>query len=132
MTSKESDPGTSAGLNLVVLHGHLSSEPRSRTLPSGDTAWTYEVTTRTADGPAQSVPVVLGRARPPKQVSAGDEVIVIGRVRRRFFRAGGHTASRTEVVADRFSRAKRCASAAQALSDAAGTVASHAATVGSA
>ena len=31
----------------------------------------------------------------------GAEVVVVGRVRRRFFRAGGATASRTEVVADR-------------------------------
>ena len=30
---------------------------------------------------------------------AGDEVVVVGRARRRFFRAGGATASRTEVVA---------------------------------
>ena len=31
--------------------------------------------------------------------AAGDEVLVTGRIRRRFFRAGGVTQSRTEVVA---------------------------------
>ena len=33
-------------------------------------------------------------------VEPGAEVVVSGRVRRRFFRAGGVTQSRTEVVAD--------------------------------
>lgn len=82
--------------NVVVLHGHVSSEPRVRELPSGSTLVQLEVTTRTDEG-ADSVPVALfdrgfdGRA--------GDEVVVVGRVRRRFFRAGGVTQSRTEVVA---------------------------------
>lgn len=131
MTSAAPAAGASRGLNVVVLCGQLSSEPRSRTLPSGDIVWSYEVTTRLDAGPAQSVPVVLGRARPPKRLSAGDEVIVIGRVRRRYFRAGGHTASRTEVVADRLSRTNRHAAATRALDDAARTVADHAGTLDS-
>ncbi|HEX2851537.1 MAG TPA: hypothetical protein VHN98_13335, partial [Acidimicrobiales bacterium] len=32
-------------------------------------------------------------------LDAGDEVVVVGHVSRRFFRAGGATQSRTEVVA---------------------------------
>jgi single-strand DNA-binding protein len=35
------------------------------------------------------------------------EVIVVGTVRRRFFRAGGATQSRTEVVADRIVPTRR-------------------------
>ena len=49
---------------------------------------------------AESVPVAW--FEPPSSASAmgaGDDVVVVGRVRRRFFRAGGATASRTEVVA---------------------------------
>jgi len=38
-------------------------------------------------------------------VAAGDEVVVTGRVRRRFYRAGGATQSRTEVVAHAVVRA---------------------------
>jgi hypothetical protein len=49
---------------------------------------------------AESVPVAW--FEPPAAASSlkvGDDVVVVGRVRRRFFRAGGATASRTEVVA---------------------------------
>ncbi|MDZ7677268.1 MAG: hypothetical protein U5K29_01810 [Acidimicrobiales bacterium] len=117
-------------LNLVVLHGHLSSEPRSRTLPSGDEVWTYEVTTRTGSGPAESVAVVPGRARPPRALSAGDEVLVVGRVRRRFFRAGGGTASRTEVVADRITSGARQSSVTAGLDRSYRVIADHVAALG--
>ena len=39
-------------------------------------------------------------------LDAGDEVVVVGRVRRRFFRAGGATASRVEVEAEVVARAR--------------------------
>ena len=62
---------------------------------------TLEVTTRPPRGgpsPSRSA----GRVRPTGvlRLEEGDAVVVTGRVRRRFFRAGGATASRTEVVAD--------------------------------
>jgi single-strand DNA-binding protein len=47
--------------------------------------------------------------------NAGDEVVVIGRVRKRFFRVGGATQSRTEVVATRVVPARRRAQVAKAL-----------------
>jgi single-stranded DNA-binding protein len=40
-------------------------------------------------------------------VAAGDRVAVVGRVRRRFFRAGGATRSATEVLATSVTRAGR-------------------------
>lgn len=86
-------------LDLVVLSGRLSSPPSSRTLPSGSVLHTFEVTVREDGQPAASVPVVLVDGRPPT-AAEGDRVAVVGRVRRRFFRAGGATASRTEVLAD--------------------------------
>lgn len=104
--------------NVVVLRGTLSSDPRCRTLPSGDELWSYEVTTRDPAGRAESVPVVLGAARPPSGVSAGDEVVVLGHVRRRFYRAGGTTASRTEVVAERIVDARRRRSVAVSVAGA--------------
>ena len=85
-------------MNITVLHGTLSSEPRHRLLPSGDQLISYEVTTELADGVA-SVPVVWIRPRRPPAVATADAVVVIGHVRRRFFRAAGGAASRTEVVA---------------------------------
>jgi single-strand DNA-binding protein len=90
-----------AGCNVAVVRGRLSSDPVHRQLPSGDRLIGYEVTVPTPSGPAESVPVVwIVTGRPPA-VTAGDEVVVVGRVRRRFFRAAGTTASRTEVVATR-------------------------------
>jgi single-strand DNA-binding protein len=87
-------------MNIVVLVGSLSSLPTERTLPSGDTLLQLEVTTRTAGG-TRSVPVVV--FDPPRQLcrlAEGETVLVHGCVRRRFFRNGGATASRTEVVAE--------------------------------
>ncbi|MEM9467249.1 MAG: hypothetical protein AAGA90_17885 [Actinomycetota bacterium] len=89
--------------NLVVLHGILSSDPRTRTLPSGDELISYEITTETDDGRA-SVPVVWFSPRRPPAVHTGDTVVAIGVVRRRFFRAGAAAMSRTEVVADLVAR----------------------------
>jgi len=95
-----------AGTNLVVVRGTLSRDPEPRELPSGDVIVSYEVTVRPVPGPgagrAESVPVAW--VDPPAAATAlraGDDVVVVGRVRRRFFRAGGATASRTEVVATR-------------------------------
>lgn len=88
-------------MNVVFLRGSLSSPPTRRELPSGDTLVAYEVTVRRPDGPAESVPVAwLGAPASADGFTAGAEVLVTGRVRRRFFRAGGATASRTEVLAD--------------------------------
>jgi single-strand DNA-binding protein len=87
-------------MNLVILRGHLSRPPERRTLPSGDDLVAYEVTVSRDDGPAESVPVVwFGAPASAVDHDAGEAVVVAGRVRRRFFRAGGVTQSRTEVVA---------------------------------
>jgi single-strand DNA-binding protein len=103
-------------VNVVILRGTLSSDPSSRTLPSGDHLVTFEVTTRPPEGPADTVPVAWPKApAAAAKIPAGTEVVVTGRVRRRFFRAGGVTASRTEVLADvvlRSSQKVRCRKAA--------------------
>ena len=93
--------------NLVVLRGALTAEPRTRELPSGSVLSQFDVTTRD-DGGTQSVPVAW--FDPPAMVGdldAGVEVLVVGSVRRRFFRAGGATQSRTEVVAAKVVPARR-------------------------
>jgi single-strand DNA-binding protein len=84
-------------MNLVVLSGHLSSEPTVRELQSGSVLMTFELTTRVDDA---SVSVPLVWFDPPRKVAvgAGDEITAVGTVRRRFYRAGGVTQSRTEVV----------------------------------
>mgnify|MGYP003704667129 FL=1 len=49
---------------------------------------------------ACSVPVVWFDPSSPPLLDAGSEVLVRGTVRRRFFRSGGGTQSRTEVLAE--------------------------------
>lgn len=90
--------------NLVLLRGTISSEPVVRALPSGDTVTQVEVTTRVG-GRATSVPVAVHDR--DVTVGAGDDVVVTGYVSRRFFRAGGVTQSRTEVIATDVVRATR-------------------------
>ena len=87
-------------MNIVVLQGTLSRPPEVRSTPNGDVI-SYEVATRPSEGPAVTAPVAW--FEPPKAAYAlgqGDLVTVVGQVRRRFFRSGGSTQSRTEVVAD--------------------------------
>jgi single-strand DNA-binding protein len=101
------DQGESA--NEVRLRGRLAAAPRLRELPSGDTVWNLRVV-------VERPPLPPGRERPRQRVDslecavwagrlkkqvekweAGDVVDVSGALRRRFFRAGGATASRVEV-----------------------------------
>ena len=87
-------------MNIVILRGVLSRPAEQRMLPSGDVIVAYEVRIAHEDGPADSVPVVWSAPVGRGLHDAGEEVVVTGRVRRRFYRAGGATQSRTEVVAE--------------------------------
>ena len=93
--------------NVVVLRGTLVAELRWRELPSGQLLGQFDVTTRDDSG-TQTVPVAW--FDPPAaadELAAGSELVVVGSVRRRFFRAGGTTQSRTEVVATKVLPARR-------------------------
>lgn len=88
-------------MNLVLLLGRLSRPGEVRLLPSGDRLLQLELTVPREGERAETVPVVW--YDPPARVAAldvDDLVVVMGRVRRRYFRARGSTQSRTEVVAD--------------------------------
>ncbi|MGH3369597.1 MAG: single-stranded DNA-binding protein, partial [Nocardioidaceae bacterium] len=85
-------------MNVVVVRGRLSRPAAERVLASGDRLVALEVTVPTPGARAETVPVVCIDAPPAVALlDADEEVLVMGRVRRRFFRAGGGTASRTEV-----------------------------------
>jgi single-strand DNA-binding protein len=90
--------------NVVLLRGTLTSDPVVRSLPSGGSVTQLELTMRVADR-ATSVPVAVHGESIGFVV--GDTVVVTGHVSRRFFRAGGVTQSRTEVVAAEVIRATR-------------------------
>jgi single-strand DNA-binding protein len=102
-------------MNIVILRGTLSSEPALRSLPSGSTLLTCEVTTRPAVGPARSVPVAWFDPPATAGLAVGTEVVVTGEVRRRFFRTGGATASRTDVVATTVLPARQAKRAGRAI-----------------
>ncbi len=84
-------------MNVVVLRGQLSSTPVRRQLTSGSVVLSLEVSTPT---PAGTATVPAAWFDPPESAAfeQGDEVVVAGIVKRRFFRSGGGTQSRTEVV----------------------------------
>src|SRR5439155_25348844 len=85
----------------VTLRGRLSRPAEARTLPSGDRLVQLELTVARPGDKAESVPVVCFDA--PATVAGldvNDEVVILGRVRRRFFKTAAGTQSRTEVVAD--------------------------------
>jgi single-strand DNA-binding protein len=93
-------------LNVAIVRGTCSSPAEVRTLPSGDLLAQLQVTTR-ATGETTSVPVaVLAPSGWVCDLDAGDEVLVVGHVRRRFFRAQGVTASRVEIQAELVARAR--------------------------
>ena len=107
--------------NIVVVVGALPSPPRVRTLPSGDELLEFDVTTRGPSG-AMSVPVSWFAAPADHGLAVGSCVAVAGSVRRRFFRAGGSTQSRTEIVAARVVDATKRAALGRLTADVARAV----------
>ena len=92
---------TESGLNVVMLRGRLSRPAELRVLPSGDRLVALELSIAGVGTRTKSVPVVWHDAPAGAEALDVDQgVVVLGRVRRRFLRAGGATQSRTEVVAE--------------------------------
>jgi single-strand DNA-binding protein len=89
-----------AGVNLAVVRGTVSSPPDVRVLPSDTVLAQLQLTTR-LESETLSLPVaVWNPAQWVEALEPGAEVVVVGRVRRRFFKAAGVAASRVEVEAD--------------------------------
>jgi single-strand DNA-binding protein len=102
--------------NVVVLIGRLARPAETRELPSGDRMVAYEVTVDRPGERAETVPVVwMGAPASASDHDVDERMLVVGRVRRRFFRAGGGTQSRTEVVAEAVVNARHTKRAAVAL-----------------
>jgi single-strand DNA-binding protein len=98
--AQKSAPEPREGLNLAVVRGVVSSPPEQRVLPSDTVLVQLQVTTR-LESETLSMPVSCWNPEGwVAELQPGDEIVVLGRVRRRFFRAGGATASRVELEAD--------------------------------
>lgn len=104
--------------NVAIVQGRLSGAPRRRELPSGSVLVELDVTTR-GDGGSSSVPVAwFDPGALAATLQEGDDVLIVGYVRRRFFRtAAAVTQSRTEVVAQRVVGAAKRAQVGRALGE---------------
>jgi Single-strand binding protein family len=97
-------------VNLAVLCGPCSGPAEVRVLESGSRLATFALRCpagAAADDRATSVPVTVWE--PPTWVetlAAGDVVVVVGRMRRRFYQRPGGVGSRVDVEADLVGRAR--------------------------
>jgi single-strand DNA-binding protein len=103
-TGGRADPGGAdepARLNLVVVRGECSGPPELRELESGRRLAAISVRAPGPDGRSTSVPVTVWEpAAWVEELAEGADVIVVGAVRRRFFRtAAGGAAARVDVEA---------------------------------
>ena len=103
-------------MNVVVLRGRLSRPAEERVLRSGTRLVTLELTVAHPGVRADSVPVAwMDAPATAARLDTGDEVVVVGRVRRRFFRTGAGTQSRTEVQAEQVVATRQAKRAAKAV-----------------
>jgi hypothetical protein len=105
--SSSTDPV--AGVNVGVLCGPCSGPAELRVLESGSRLATLAVRcpSGTGDERATSVPVTVWD--PPAWVDtleAGTEVVVVGRLRRRFYQRPGGVGSRVDLEAEVIGRAR--------------------------
>lgn len=116
-------PSTHTARNVAVLTGTVTSDPSRRTLPSGTDVVNFDLSTPVDD---QNVSVPLAWYDPTASAlssfSVGEDVVVVGTVRRRFFRSGGQTQSRTEVVVESLVPTRRVKSARSLRAAAAGSI----------
>ena len=98
-----------SGVNCVVLRGTVTNDPEVRELSSGKVVTTLNLSTTTGAG-TWSVPVSF-EGTLANTIVEGSDVVVVGGVRRRFFRTGGSVQSRTEVSASKVVASRKRATA---------------------
>jgi len=84
--------------NIAVVVGVLTRDPEVRELPDGQVIVELDVKVAEAAKGSSVVPVSWSGGK--ATFGAGDVVVVVGRVRRRFWNAGGGPMSRTDVLAE--------------------------------
>jgi single-strand DNA-binding protein len=87
-------------MNLALIQGAVHGALTVREVGGGLTV-SFDVRVEADSHPlgVSMVPVLMVGQRAAPNLADGDAVTVVGAVRRRFFRSGGTTQSRTEVVA---------------------------------
>ena len=106
-------------MNLAVISGRITGPLRHRDLEGGSVLELDVKVPKTDDRPAETVNVAW--LDPPARaldLGEDDAVLVVGRVRRRFFQARGDLIGKTEVVAESVLRTSRAKAAERALADA--------------
>jgi single-strand DNA-binding protein len=106
-------------MNICIIQGRLTRPPEQRVVGSGRSLVTYELAVDRPEGGTETAPVVWDDA-PARalDLDVDAEVVVAGRVRRRWFRSAGATQSRTEVVAVEVVAARSTKRVAKLVSDA--------------
>ena len=89
---------TSSSTNLALVKGRLVATPTVRVVDRHRRATTFDLATL-VQGRRVVVPAVAVGVDLPV-IKVGDEVTVLGHVRRRFFRVGARTQSVTELVVE--------------------------------
>lgn len=115
-TAAESPAASPAGavaapaVNLAVLCGPCSGPAEVRVLESGSRLATLAIRCPGATGSderATSVPVTVWDPPPwVDTLEAGDPIVVVGRMRRRFYQRPGGVGSRVDVEAELVGRAR--------------------------
>ena len=94
--------------NVVVLAGTIAADPVERRMPSGEECTEIRLSVPESGRRLLPLPVVAWHAEVGKEhlreLRQGDEVLVFGRLIRRFYRSGAGARSLTEVVASGLKR----------------------------
>ena len=96
-----------SAVNLSVVCGPCSGTPEIRVLESGTRLATLAVRCPATEERATSVPVTVWD--PPawvESLEAGDVVVVVGRLRRRFYQRPGGVGSRVDLESELIGRAR--------------------------
>jgi hypothetical protein len=115
-TDPKTDGNTIDHWSLSLLVGRAMGTPSTRSTPAGDVT---EVDVRSAQFRGTEVvsASVVGPSAIFVGIDEGTEILVIGTTRRRFFRSGGATVSRTEIVATQVIKRSNRRGTSRALTD---------------
>ena len=111
-------------MNIAVVRGTVLRDPSERTLATGQRVVSIDLNVSYEDRPNENLEVVW--VDPPKNLVVprqGNEVVAVGRVRRRFFKTAVGTVSRQEIVAETVLTSRQTSRINRCLANAAAAVA---------